>query len=381
MKIALVHKKHTTHGGTERYMLNLANFLADKKHDVHIFTSEWNDKLANDSISFHKVNFFGKKIGISKLIFAKDAYKKVEKNDFDIVQTFSRVGFGDVIRIGGGCHQVYVKNYLESIDNIFYKKYKELEYKLSINGFLTNFYEKKDFEYNYKKIIAISKTVKKQIMEQYNVPSEDIVINHNGVDIDKFNPKNKNIFGVEIRKKHNLSKDDLVLLFVGTGFKRKGLKYVLEAMKSVPKVKLLVVGKGNQQKFKNLAEKFNVKERVIFVGASSEVNKYYAAGDVFVLPTIYEPYGTVINEALASGLPVITTKAAGGAEILEDEKDGFLLNNHNNIDEIISSINKLSDKNLLEIMSENARNKATQYSEKNNFENVLNLYNSIVMEE
>src|SRR6056297_3570295 len=163
MKIALVHKQYTTHGGTERYMFNLSNFLVDNNHEVHVFTGKINKNNINSDIIFHKIPYFGKKIGISKYIFAKNARKEVQKYNFDIVQTFSRVGFGDVIRIGGGCHDIYLQKYFQTIDNPIYREIKKLEHKFSLSDYLTRYYEEKDFKSEYKKIIAISETVKQQI--------------------------------------------------------------------------------------------------------------------------------------------------------------------------------------------------------------------------
>lgn len=222
MKIALVHKQYTTHGGTERYMVNLSNFLAEEGHEVHVFTGSWDEEVANDEIIFHKTAYFGKKLGIDKYVFAKSAYKEVQKYDFDIIQTFSRTGFGDVIRIGGGCHEVYVDKMMELIDNPLYESIKRLESKLSLSEYLTKYYEAQDFKPgNYKKIVAISQTVKDQIMDVYQVPEKDIVINYNGVDVNQFKPENQEEYRDEIRTKHGFSDEDMVLLFVGTGFKRK----------------------------------------------------------------------------------------------------------------------------------------------------------------
>ncbi|GAB6137362.1 glycosyltransferase family 4 protein [Halanaerobaculum tunisiense] len=379
MKIALVHKKYTTHGGTERDMVELSNYLVKQGHEVHVFTGSWDQEVADERIKFHKAGSWGKHLGIDKYIFANNAYKEVQKYDFDIVQTFSRVGFGDVIRVGGGCHDIFVEKSLQSIENPLYEFKKKIEKSISLSDYFTRYYEAKDFKpENYKRIVAISNVVKQEIIEKYDVPSEDIVVNHIGVNIDKFKPENKKKYRKKIRKEHNLSEDDLVLLFLGSGFERKGLEYVLETMSKVKDVKLLVVGKGKINRYKRKAKKLGVLQRTIFVGASSEVEAYYAAGDIFVFPTIYEPFGKVITEAMASGLPVITTQVAGASEIITPHKEGYILETPDQISQLANYIEKLKDKDLRTEIAKAAREKTLNYTKDKDHQRILELYYEIL---
>ncbi|MBM7622955.1 glycosyltransferase family 4 protein [Sporohalobacter salinus] len=378
MKIALVHKKYTTHGGTERYMVGLSNFLVQNGHQVHVFTGSWNEKVADDRITFHKVPCWGKHLGIDKYIFARSVYKKVQKYNFDIVQTFSRVGFGDVIRIGGGCHENYVQRLMGSIDDSLYKLKKRLEYKLSFDDYFTRYYEAKDFKpNNYKKIVAVSQMVKDEVIAKYQVPAEDIIVNHNGVNIKKFHPENQTEYRLKIRKEHGLDKDDLVLLFVGTGFRRKGLEYILKAMTKINGVKLLVVGKGKINRFKRKARELNILSNVIFAGPVSNVEAYYAAGDIFVFPSIYDPCANVSLEAMASGLPLITTQTNGASGIINHGENGFILDNSENVEQLISYIKRLTDQDLRAGMSKAAREKMLDYTKEANHQKMLEVYRQI----
>jgi len=215
-----------------------------------------------------------------------------------------------------------------------------------------------------KKLIAISNIVKEEIMRIYGTPSEKIDVAHSGVNLDMFNPKSRR-FSKEIRKKHGIKDDDIVLLFVGNPFGRKGLRYIIEALPKVKsnKVKLLVLGKDGINPFLELASKLGVKDKVVYGGFSSEVFKYFGASDIFVFPTLYEPFGLVILEAMASGLPPITSKIAGAAELIDDGKDGFQLKNPKNSNDIAEKINYLvNNDKLRKRMSVNTRKKAEKYS-------------------
>lgn len=378
MKIALVHKKYIYQGGTERDFVDLSYFLAKKGHQVHVYTSLIDEKLIAPKIKYHEVAGWGKHLGIDKFIFANSSFKEIKKNKFDIIQTFSRLGYGDVIRIGGGCHDIYLKHLINNIDNNLYKNFKKFKHKFSINDNLTRYYEKKDFKTNYSKIIAISKRIKNELKNKYNISEKKIEVNYNGVDINKFNPKNKKNYRHEIIKKHNLNNNKLNLLFLGSGFKRKGLDYIFESIKELDNINLLIVGKGDISKYRLKAKKLNIYSKVVFVGPVDDVEKYYAASDLFIFPTIYEPFGKVITEAMASGLPVITTKIAGAAELIENYKDGFVINNPNDISSMREYINLMRDKNYKEKISKAARKKAEKYSLKKYLNKFLDIYEDIV---
>ena len=118
------------------------------------------------------------------------------------------------------------------------------------------------------------------------------------------------------------------LLFVGSGFQRKGLYFVIKALPLVLKqadVRLVVVGQGNQKKADRLAEKLGVLDKISFVGPVKEVAPYYREADVFVLPSIYEPFSNACLEAMAYGLPIVTTEMNGASEDIIPGKNGFVV--------------------------------------------------------
>jgi UDP-glucose:(heptosyl)LPS alpha-1,3-glucosyltransferase len=380
LKIALIHKKYTTHGGTERYLVGLSNFLAGKNHEVHVFTGSWDAKVADPRIIFHAVPCWGKHVGIAKFIFANNVKREINKYHFDIVQTFSRIGFGDVIRIGGGCHQVYISNELNSYHNRFKKIIKLIREKISLNSYLTRFYEAKDFQTgHYKKLIAVSSMVKDEIIENYGVPAEEIIVNHNGVDLKKFAPENRDLYRKDIRLKYGLNEHDIVLLFLGTGFERKGVEYILKSLAriKVSNVKLLVVGKGNISKYAGIVHRLRLSSRVIFTGPSAKVEAFYAAGDIFVFPSIYDPCANVSLEAMASGLPLITTKTNGASGIVDHGENGFILERADDVETLVKYIEILLDKDKRTEMSQKARTKMLDYTIDKNFQRLLEIYRDI----
>ncbi len=148
---------------------------------------------------------------------------------------------------------------------------------------------------------------------------------------------------------------------MGSGFKRKGLQTLLYSFPLVKNedIKLLVIGKGDRKRYTMLAEKYGVSDNIIFLKPQREIEKFYAAADIFILPTLYDPFSNATLEAMAAGLPVITTKNNGVAELIENGHEGFVLDNLSDAEELADKIH-LTLKNL-KVIGEKAREKAEAF--------------------
>ena len=201
--------------------------------------------------------------------------------------------------------------------------------------------------------------VKKEIIENYKISSEKIIVVYNGVDLDRFSPENRKKFA-HFKKEMKLSEDEKILLFLGSGFKRKGLETLIKALSFVNEnVKLLVIGKGNPEKYIKIAKKSGIEGRILFLGPRRDIEKFYAISDLFVLPTLYDPFSNATLEAMASGIPVITTKNNGVAELIEEGSERYVLKDLLNAEELADKINIALKR--LAIMGFFARKKAEQF--------------------
>jgi UDP-glucose:(heptosyl)LPS alpha-1,3-glucosyltransferase len=134
---------------------------------------------------------------------------------------------------------------------------------------------------------------------------------HNGVDAVRFNPQRRHNEGKNLRKALGIPEDAKVVLFVGTGFRRKGLGRILRLWErqELPGVRLLVV--GNDSRLARYRRRWNQNGSVIFAGPQKQVENYYACADLLVLPAVQEAFGNVVLEAMASGLPVVASAEVG----------------------------------------------------------------------
>lgn len=376
MKIALVHTKYTTHGGTERFIFNFTRQLLEMGHEVHLVVGKV-DCPVDSRITVHKapVIKFGRFIKILSFLFFSQQFIKGHR--FDVVQGFGRTIRQDFFRAGGGCHKEYRKNVLSKIKNPIVRYLKlYLPHQL-----LLLYIEKRQFSReNFRKIIAVSEQVKKELIVNYGLHKEEIEVVYNGVDIETFNPRNKNIYFSSVREKFHIRPDEKVILFVGTGFERKGLYFLIRALAVIrgkyPDTRLLVVGRDSDtESYMHLSKELGIYDKVIFAGPQSDVKMFYAAADIFVFPTIYEPFGNVCLEAMASGLPVITSKVNGASEIM-GKMNHLLLDDPRDIEEIARKIEILLGNDLERAQSAIiVRQIAERYTITNNALRFVELYN------
>ncbi|NOX97221.1 MAG: glycosyltransferase family 4 protein [Nitrospirae bacterium] len=383
MKIALIRQDYHKYGGAERYVYNLSRELAKRGHHIHIFAHTGEEELhqLNNSttsmnpITFHRVPVLGGAAFLRTLSFAIFCRRLLKKESFDIIHSFDRTLYQDIYRAGDGCHREWLKRSLALTSS----PPARLAIRLNLLHLILLFLEREVFKKS-KKIIAIAKVGKEEIIKHYGTNPRDITVVYNGVDGEEFKPDNKRRFGVNTRRQSHLAEDDFVILFVGSGFRRKGLSFLIKAVALLKeeKVKLLIVGKDRKRPYSRLVKKLGLEDKVIFTGGSRETYRFYAAATIFVFPTLYEPFGNVCLEALSSGLPLIVSRSSGAAEIITERKEGFLLNNPEDPEEIARKIKMTFDEDLRKRLSRNARCLAEKFTLARNVEETLKVYTEVI---
>ncbi|MGA1827842.1 glycosyltransferase [Microbacterium sp.] len=178
----------------------------------------------------------------------------------------------------------------------------------------------------HRAIVLLTARERDAVRSVYGGVRPRTVIIPNGVDLDRFRPPTPSERSTG-RELFHLDPDDRVALFVGHEFDRKGLGVLIDALATAPTLLLLVVG-GDQSMVDQAtmqAERVGVADRVLILGEQRELRPYYAAADMFVLPSAYEASGLVFLEALASGLPVIATPVGVATDVVRDGENGFIV--------------------------------------------------------
>jgi UDP-glucose:(heptosyl)LPS alpha-1,3-glucosyltransferase len=189
-------------------------------------------------------------------------------------------------------------------------------------------------------VVAVSEGVAEDLEHYYHVPSSLIRVIPNGFSPSQCSAERRRELRPVWRERLGLSDSDIALLLVANEWHRKGLGTVLRAMDRVgdSRLQLLLVGRQEPTQYDGLIERLGLRSRVRWFGVASDVAEYHAAADLFVMPTTYEPFGNVIVEALASGLPVITSALAGAASAVQDGHNGRLLDDPTDDNELANDL-------------------------------------------
>ena len=340
MRIALITRRFDPDGGgTERDLIITAESLRASGHHVSIYaeevrgsTSQWNIK---------RVGGFMPGRALSLLRFAYAAAPMARRDGADLTLSFARVVGADILRSGGSAHISYlaaVRKWRSASSAMLMRMrpYHRVQMLVERRGFTAP---------SLRKVIAVSNLVRDDLIAQFAVPAAKAVTIYNGVDIDRFKPGASAEDRLSVRAQFKISSDMPLVIFVGNGFARKGLGFLLEAWAMLKRrVCLLVVGNDRGlTHYRRRSVELKIDERVVFAGPQQDVQRLFPAADAFALPSMFEPFGNVIVEAMASGLPVMSSVYCGASEIMPASMREFCLDDPTDPAAIAEHLERLID--------------------------------------
>jgi UDP-glucose:(heptosyl)LPS alpha-1,3-glucosyltransferase len=308
MKILIIARPYAFHGGIESATAGLMHALAAHGHEVHRAGPGRQPRQAG--ITDHPLLLPPLPAAARGLALALAAAVVARGRGWDVVQSHERTLAQDVYRAGEGCHRAYLETLARPGGRPGGRRlYHAITLALERRVFART-----------PQIVAISRRGGEEIARLYAVPAERRTVVYNGVDLERFHPRLRARHREAARDEAGIPSGAWAALFAGSGFERKGLATALRALAHLadPGARLLVLGRGEAAPYQHLAAALGVAARVAWLGARPDIERWYAAADALALPTRYEPFGNVHLEALASGLGVVTSRVAGGAEVLDE---------------------------------------------------------------
>lgn len=319
MKIALIRQRYTAFGGAERFVSRAIQALQAQGAQVTIVTRRWEAGGALSTLQcdpFYLGNLWRDRG------FSRGVCRLLARQNFDLVQSHERIPCCDIYRAGDGVHREWLQQRRRVLG-----PWGRLGLMLNPYHRYTLAAEKRLFESpRLKAVICNSRMVKDEIRHYFGLAEEKLHVIYSGVDGAVFHPGLRTEFRHPVRAQYGIPEDATLFLFVGSGFERKGLAALLQALAVLPeKAHLLVVGKDKKAStFKTRAARLGIGARVHFAGALHDVKPCYGAADILALPTLYDPFPNVALEALACGLPVITSHKSGAAEFISEGENGYV---------------------------------------------------------
>jgi UDP-glucose:(heptosyl)LPS alpha-1,3-glucosyltransferase len=173
----------------------------------------------------------------------------------------------------------------------------------------------------YRRVVAEAQLVAEDLVRVHGVPPELIDIVPPPMDLARFADGGQNGLRAALR----IGPGDPFVLFVGHDFGRKGLRESIEAISAASGAHLVVVGRGDSRPFAATAERLGLGARIHFVGATPNPERFYHEADLLLLPTRQDNWGAPLVEAMAAGVPVVSTAAAGAASAVREAQAGVIL--------------------------------------------------------
>jgi UDP-glucose:(heptosyl)LPS alpha-1,3-glucosyltransferase len=340
-------------GGAEIATARLIEALSKRGHEVHVLTRSVGCELPA-GVKFHRIPANWPTIALRQLSFASGVARCLANNRFDLSLACGR-GYaedaiwshngGQIAASNGEARSYYFSPLLQTL-----RRYQDF---YTLKGWAYRWLDEKRFAHRpHPHVIAVSQMVADEFQRDYGADPDRTKVIYNQVRIDRFAQGKIRPLRAAARSFLKIADDEVMILFVGQNFKRKGVRPLVEATARLKQAKrkfqAVVAGltPRHGESYMYVARQLNCAEKIHFIGQHPHVEELYAAADVFCLPTFYDPCALVIVEAMAGGLPVITSRYNGASEMMRHGTDGIVLAEPSDIAELSGSLEKLFDTNF-----------------------------------
>ena len=376
MKIGLVLDHFDPQrGGVEQWTLQFARHLIALKHEVHVIASGFGSDVGRCGVISHPFRNFR-----SKLQRAQAAEDVLEPLQLDVIHDMGVGWYCDILQPHGGSRRAAFEQNL-----LLEPKWKRPAKRLAARV-LPRYREfealtARQYSGDRRIVLALSEMVKSDLRRYHDVDERQIRLIYNGVDTQRFSPDFRPQFRDKIRRQLGLDSQVLYLI-VAHNLKLKGVPALLRAAgilaKNQKEFHIAIVGGKRIGPYRRLAEQLGVSHHVTFVDAVDDPVPYYAAADVYVQPTFYDPCSLVVLEAFACGLPVITTRFNGAGELMTPGEHGFVMDDPNNAEQLADFMRTLLDGRKRDKMMTAARQLALRNSFQSNVSRILDVYREVI---
>jgi UDP-glucose:(heptosyl)LPS alpha-1,3-glucosyltransferase len=219
--------------------------------------------------------------------------------------------------------------------------------------------------------------VRRHFQLYYRLDPANVRVVRIATDPKRFDEQDRPRRRLEWRRRWGLAPEDVVALFVGINYRLKGLEPLLHAVGRLAadqSFRLLVAGKSKTAAFERLARRLGIADQVRFVGYCTDMRNCYFAADFFVHPTFYDPCSHVVLEAMACGLPVITSRYNGASELLHPPCEGYVLDDPHDHDRLAWSLAQMLDPARRAACAQAARRTAAQWTFEHHYHEMLAVF-------
>lgn len=370
--------------GQQRYLWRLGGWLADRGHDLHFITVLPQKEAVKppDAAVLHQLSALGR----------SELRRRIRDLELDVLllnperSRRFRGLHANVLRPAYGTehYRQKLRSFRTPLRSLARRMLRLMPWEALERHWERAFYETPDPP---PRVIAVSAYMRNQILDSYDVPPDHVHLVHNGVDLDEFNPARRRELRMPERERWGIPPDAVCFLFMGHNYRLKGLWPLMEVVRQLrgegADLHLLVAGRatGEQQRrrARRYIERHGMSRAVHLAGPIRPAIRAFAAADAFVHLSWHDSFGFVTLEAMASGIPVITTPFVGAAEVVEAGRSGLIVDPRDP-DAVVGGARTLLDGGVRESMGRAAAAVGRAHPEEDNFRRVLDVLRAAARE-
>jgi UDP-glucose:(heptosyl)LPS alpha-1,3-glucosyltransferase len=368
-------------GGAETYIGDLARRLARDGHAIHLYASRWDANALPAATHFHRIEVKSGPRFLRPWRFAVACEETLQHTRHDVSIGFDKTWGQDVLYPQGGLHAASAEHNLLKFPDGFSRTLAKVGKWLDPAAWSFAKLERKQYLGQKRPLIVVNSfMVRKHFEQHYGIPPEAVRVVRSAIDPLRFAAEDRFKRRHVERGKWMVFPEETVGLFVAMNYRLKGLTPLLNALALVPRDKaftLVVVGHPNFRRYQKLSERLKIEDRVRFLGHRDDPRDCYFAADFLVHPTFYDPCSLVALEALACGLPVITSKYNGASELLTPPNDGIVIDNPHNAQELAAAMTRFTDRNYRVEASSAARHTSAKWTFEHHYQALLDVFSEV----
>lgn len=320
LHLAIVRQAYNPYGGAERFVERAIRALGGDKVQVTLITRKWEGDL-RPGLSVQLLAAPRLSRLLRDMSFSRSVRSLIKTRVFDLVQSHERIPGCDIFRAGDGIHASWLEQRARTLGPIG----RFLQHISPWHRYILRMEDRMFRDPKLRAVICNSEMVRQDIAHRYPLLASKLHVIHNGIDLESFHPGLRAQHRETIREQLDVPDCTPVIVYVGSGFERKGVPQLIEALAqpALQNAQLWVIGKDKlTRRLQRKAAALGVASQVRFLGPKKDVTPYLGAADVFALPTLYDPMPNAALEALAAGLPVLTSTSSGAAELVRLGENG-----------------------------------------------------------
>jgi UDP-glucose:(heptosyl)LPS alpha-1,3-glucosyltransferase len=378
MNIAFCYESVLPHrGGCETYIASLARRLVADGHEVHLYARRWDASALPTGLPIHRVAVPRVPRFLRPWVFGAVCRRAVASAQHPVSVGFDKISGLDVLYPQGGLYAATAAHNLLKYPRPLLRRLARVLKSIDPSHLSFLALERHQYRRQPLIVVAISEMVRRHFEYYYRLDPDNLRMVRIAIDLDRFDERDRPRRRLEARQQWGLAPEHTVALFAGMNYRLKGLEPLLRAVAQLPaetSFRLLIAGSPETAAFERLARRLKIADRVRFVGYCADMRNCYFASDFFVHPTFYDPCSLVVLEALACGLPVITTRYNGAAEVMRPPREGYVLDDPHNLDQLAGALKKLLDPARRAACAQAARRTAAQWTFEHHYRQMLTVF-------